>query len=225
VAHQFPNADEYYAGPLTLRLTRSTSRKACITIFVCLATKVFHILLVSDNTSSASISASSRVTARCGTCQHDLAHFHHRLGETITHEDITNARANRSIKFRFIPPRLPDFSGLWKVAVKATKHHLRRIVGHVVRSFEEMTVLARIEVNLNSRPFVPDPKRHAQAWAPSHRVSTNSTHQTKLPRQSHSTLAAVAKVVARFLEAIGFRVSDHLSSKARTECHHHSPPH
>ena len=60
------------------------------------------------------------------------------------------------IEWRFIPERTPHFSGLWEAAVRSTKRHLRRIVGDVCFTFEELTtVLTQIEACLNSRPMVP----------------------------------------------------------------------
>jgi Pao retrotransposon peptidase/Family of unknown function (DUF5641)/Integrase zinc binding domain len=171
VAHPFLNAGVDYAGPLTLKLTRRTTCKAYIAIFVCMATKAVHIELVSDLTSSAFIAALSRFTARRGNCQHlysdnatnfvgaknELAHLYRLLDEAKTKDDITNALAPRNITFHFIPPRSPHFGGLWEAAVKSTKYHLRRIIGNVSLTFEEMsTVLARIEAILNSRPLVPE---------------------------------------------------------------------
>lgn len=54
------------------------------------------------------------------------------------------------------PPSAPHFSGLWEAGVKAAKHHLRRVIGDQVLSFEEMcTFLCRVEARLNSRPLTP----------------------------------------------------------------------
>ena len=62
--------------------------------------------------------------------------------------------SNQSIDWHFIPEKAPHFGGLWEAAVKSFKTHLTRIVGCYKLDFEEMsTVLAQIEVCLNSRPL------------------------------------------------------------------------
>ena len=71
---------------------------------------------------------------------------------TVVSEFCTSHR----IEWHFIPERTPHFGGLWEAAVRSTKGHLRRIVGDVRLTFEELTtVLAQIEACLNSLPMVP----------------------------------------------------------------------
>ncbi|CAG7823797.1 unnamed protein product, partial [Allacma fusca] len=50
----------------------------------------------------------------------------------------------------------PHFGGLWEAGVKSTKHHLKRVVGNTVLTYEEFsTLLIQIEACLNSRPLCP----------------------------------------------------------------------
>jgi Family of unknown function (DUF5641) len=161
-----------YAGPLTLKLTRRTSTKAYIAIFVCMSTKAVHIELVSDLSAKAFLAALSRFISRRGYCSNiycdngtnfvgannELSALHQMFEDERTQEQIANACSPCRIHFHFIPPRAPHFGGLWEAAVKSAKYHLVRIVGGTQLTFEEMaTVLSKIEAILNSRPLVAEP--------------------------------------------------------------------
>ncbi|GBL79157.1 hypothetical protein AVEN_92401-1 [Araneus ventricosus] len=71
-------------------------------------------------------------------------------------DKLTNYLTTESINWKFIPPRSPNFGGLWESGVKSFKYHLKRAVGSVKLTFEEfLTLTAEIEGILNSRPIVP----------------------------------------------------------------------
>ena len=64
----------------------------------------------------------------------------------------------QNITLRFIPERTPHFGGLWEVAVKSVKMHLKCVIGETKLTFEEFaTVLTQVEACLNSRPLAPLP--------------------------------------------------------------------
>lgn len=64
--------------------------------------------------------------------------------------------SQRKVEWSFIPERSPHFGGLREAAVKSMKIHLRRIVGNVKLTYEQLaTVLSQIEAVLNSRPLAP----------------------------------------------------------------------
>ena len=64
--------------------------------------------------------------------------------------------SSQMIKRSFISQYAPHFGGLWKGVVKNMKKHLRKVMCEVKLTFEELsTVLAEIEVCMNSRPLVP----------------------------------------------------------------------
>lgn len=69
---------------------------------------------------------------------------------------LENFSAEEHLTWHFIPPRAPNFGGLWEAAVKSTKTHLKRVVGEAHLTYEEMyTLLTQIESILNSRPLTP----------------------------------------------------------------------
>ena len=78
------------------------------------------------------------------------------LKEQKTQQDVAEFCATHKIEWKFIPEHSPHFGGIWEAAVKSFKKHLRRVIGEVKLTFEEMyTVLTQIEACLNSRPLVP----------------------------------------------------------------------
>jgi hypothetical protein len=170
-AHPFLNTGVDYAGPLTLKLTQRTSTKAYLAVFICMATKAVHLELVSDLTTKAFLAALTRFVSRRGLCatiysdnatnfvgaKNEMKEVERLIAGRNHQDDITRWCSERSITFKFIPPRAPHFGGLWEAAVKSAKYHLIRIVGLTKLYFEEMaTVLAKIEAMLNSRPLVPE---------------------------------------------------------------------
>ncbi|GFY09045.1 integrase catalytic domain-containing protein [Trichonephila clavipes] len=58
--------------------------------------------------------------------------------------------------WHFIPPRSPNFGGLWESGVKSFKTHLKRVAENSNLTLEEfITLLAEIEAVINSRPLTP----------------------------------------------------------------------
>jgi hypothetical protein len=54
--------------------------------------------------------------------------------------------------WKFIPPHVQYFGGLWEADVKSMKYHLRRTLGSHIVTYEELsTLLAEMGACLNSR--------------------------------------------------------------------------
>ena len=100
----------------------------------------------------------------------DLYQF---LQDSSTQDSIVNFLTIKNVTWKFIPQQAPHFRGLWEAAVKSMKTHLRKIVGNIKLTFEELsTLLTQIEACLNSRPLVPLPSDDdgIEALTPGHFV-------------------------------------------------------
>lgn len=142
--------------------------KAYICLFVCLSTKAIHLEVVSSLSADAFLAAFHRFIARrdlCSSifsdCGRNFIGAAHYFRDLITYfKDRSNqsqlilAASTLEIKWHFNPPSGPNFGGIWEAGIKATKFHLRRIVGERALTYEEFTtILKRVEAILNSRPL------------------------------------------------------------------------
>ena len=164
-----------YCGPVYIKssIRNRAPVKAYIAIFVCFATRAVHIELVSDLSTQAFLAALRRFIARRGkpreihsdngTAFKGAANELHRIFEMMKtnltdRKQIVQWCAENEIQWHFIPPRAPHFGGLWEAAVKSAKTHLIREIGNTNVTQEDMcTLLAQIEMCLNSRPLTPIP--------------------------------------------------------------------
>ena len=88
----------------------------------------------------------------------DLADVVKFLCHKQTQEEVSSFCTCQNIQWKFILQHTPRFGGLWEAAVKSLKPHLRRIVGSMTLTFEEMvSVVIQIENYLNSRPLIALP--------------------------------------------------------------------
>ena len=174
-----------YAGPVLLKIGRGRGRrneKAWIALFVCLAVKAVHLELVTSLSTEAFLAAFRRFISRRGKPSSmfsdngtNFVGANRELRQFISkdeHNDIVRkALQQDQIEWHFMPQKASHFGGLWEAGVKSVKYHLRRVVGDVGLTFEEMsTVLCQIEACLNSRPLTAistDPS-DLQALTPGH---------------------------------------------------------
>ncbi|GFX65255.1 integrase catalytic domain-containing protein [Trichonephila clavipes] len=71
-------------------------------------------------------------------------------------ETLVSYFNDEHIDWNFIPPRSPNFGGLWESGVKSFKTNLKRVAGSSNLTLEQfITLLAEIEAVLNSRPLSP----------------------------------------------------------------------
>ncbi|GFS50019.1 integrase catalytic domain-containing protein [Trichonephila clavipes] len=127
-----------------------------------------HLDIVTDLTSNAFIATLKRFIFRRGKCaklySDNATNF---VGANIElkkmfnlvckpDEALASYMASEGIDWKFLPPRAPNFGGLWEAGVKSFKFYLKRVVGNIRLTYEEfLTVIIQIEGMLNSRPLVP----------------------------------------------------------------------
>jgi len=161
-----------YAGPFLVKygfVRKPVVVKAYLCIFISLTVKAVHLELVSDLTSKSFIVALRRFVALRGYpsllwsdhgtnfvgANRELKELNLFLESQVTQGVISEFCSVRNIEWRFIPGHSPHFGGLWESTVKSVKTHLRRVVGTVKLTFEELsTVFTQIEACLNSRLLV-----------------------------------------------------------------------
>ncbi|XP_011164918.1 uncharacterized protein LOC105199478 [Solenopsis invicta] len=67
---------------------------------------------------------------------------------------VAAAVALDGVEWRYIPPRAPNFGGIWESNVKSMKRYLYRVISDSKLTYEQLTtVLASIEACLNSWPI------------------------------------------------------------------------
>ena len=70
--------------------------------------------------------------------------------------EIQKFCVTEGINWQFIPPRSPNFGGIWEAGIKSIKHHMKRVLGSSIPTYEEMIILLKqIKGVLNSRQISP----------------------------------------------------------------------
>ncbi|GBN24424.1 hypothetical protein AVEN_39034-1 [Araneus ventricosus] len=160
-----------FCGPFHIKFKNQRKgilNKVYVCIFVCLSTKAIHLDFVSDLTSDAFIACLKRFFSRRGKSSKIFSDNAKnfvgastelkKLYKMVSHpnETLANFLLSENIEWKFIPPRSPNFGGLWETGVKSFKHHLKRVVGNAHLTLEEfLTIILEIESVLNSRPLTP----------------------------------------------------------------------
>ena len=144
-----------YAGPLLIKyghVRKPTIVKSYVCVFVSLTVNAVHLELVSDLTTDAFIACLRRFICRRGIpsliwsdhgtnfvgAARDLYEF---LRNDQTQTYISDFLSIHNVNWKFIPQQSPNFGGLWEAAVKSMKKHLKRIVGYVKLTFEELSTV------------------------------------------------------------------------------------
>ncbi|XP_046735027.1 uncharacterized protein LOC124404737 [Diprion similis] len=175
-----------YAGPLTLKTWKgrgSKTYKGWICVFVCLTTSATHLKVVSDYSTEGFIATYRRFTSRRGIpsalysdCGTNFLGADAQLKQcfgasSAGHHKISTVLAQDRTQWHFNPSAAPHMGGKWEAVVKSLKFHMRRTIGDVTLTFEEITtLLTQIEAILNSRPLEPlsDDLDDTSALTPGH---------------------------------------------------------
>ncbi|XP_058449169.1 uncharacterized protein LOC131429138 [Malaya genurostris] len=132
------------------------------------AAEAVHVELVGDLSSDSFIAALKRFVARRGKpkliecdnatnfkgASRELEELSKQFNSQQMQYAVSRSCAEDGIEFKFIPPRSPNFGGLWEAAVKSLKSHLRATLGNSTLTVDQLTtLLTQIEACLNSRPL------------------------------------------------------------------------
>jgi hypothetical protein len=147
-SRQFLTTGVDYAGPISLKLGTPRSKiitKGYIAIFLCFATRIIHIEVVTSLTTEAFLAALRRFIARGkprtiysdnGTNIQGAANQLHALYDMLRSSSemarVQDFLANEGCDWKLIPPHAPHFGGLWEAAVKSMKYHLKITLGSQV---------------------------------------------------------------------------------------------
>ncbi|XP_055615027.1 uncharacterized protein LOC129761333 [Toxorhynchites rutilus septentrionalis] len=157
-------------GPIYFRYPQRNSRpiKGYVAVFVCLSIKAVHIELVGDLSTASFLAALRRFIARRGKprliecdnarnfrgASREVAELVKKLIDQQLQNEVIRSCSDDGIDFKFIPPRSPNFGGLWEAAIKSFKTHLKSTLGNTILTAEQLTtLLAQIESCMNSRPL------------------------------------------------------------------------
>lgn len=170
--HPFYITGVDFAGPFTYKTSKLRNAKvdkAYIALFVCFHTKAVHIEVLSSLTTEDFLMCLDRFISHCGKprkiwsdnggsfqgANNELKRIHDFL--TKNRKEFKNYFEKQEIQWKFIPPRSPNFGGLWEANVKIAKRHFYTYLQDAHLTFEEMaTVCCRITAIMNSRPLFVD---------------------------------------------------------------------
>ena len=160
-----------FFGPISLKEKKFRNRsilKGYGCVFICMSTKAVHLELANDLSTEGFLAALRRFIGRRGMPSHvysdngtnfvgannELNEIYRLHASEPFHTAIYQFGTQRGIVWHFNPPLSPHFGGIWEAAVKSCKHHLRRVLGTKILTFEEFnTLLIEVESILNSRPI------------------------------------------------------------------------
>lgn len=172
-ARPFSTTGMDFCGPFFVKDNfhrKSSPRKVYICLFICFVVKAIHLEIALDMTSQSFIACLKRFIYRRGKphtlwsdngsnfvgAKNELKRINTLFLDQLELNGIQNYCVNEEIEFKFIPPRSPNFGGLWESSIKLLKTHLKRVTLNKIFTYEEFhTLIIEIEGIINSRPISP----------------------------------------------------------------------
>ena len=128
-------------------------------------TKAVHLEVVKDLTTDSFVASLIRFVSRRSLplnihtsnlvgAKNELYDLYKFLQDKKNQNLIQSYLFSQKVTWHTIPERAPHFGGLWEAAVKAAKHHLKRVVSSQRLTYDELeTVVCQAEACMNSRPL------------------------------------------------------------------------
>lgn len=157
-------------GPFTVTAGNKSRTKSTvyICIFICFSTKAVHLEVVENQSANAFIAALIRFTSIRGRPQviysdngrnfvgasRELAQLRKVYNKELFQHNIITLAADKGINFSFIPPRSPNFGGLWEANIKTAKRLFKGAGRGAQFTLSELqTLFHQIAAIMNSRPL------------------------------------------------------------------------
>ncbi|KIH51421.1 integrase core domain protein, partial [Ancylostoma duodenale] len=155
-----------YFGPLTISLTSDTTGKCYGCIITCMVTRLIHLDIATDLSTTAFLHVLRRFFARRGVpvfiTSDNSPTF--TLGETVLEDCRRNIRSDptisrmisdREIEWKYINPYAPWQGGVYERLIRSIKLALYKTLGKKTPSYQELsTAVIEIEAMLNTRPLL-----------------------------------------------------------------------
>jgi hypothetical protein len=172
-----------------------------IALFICFVTKAIHMELVPDLSTNAFIRALQRFIAHHGGVSkiysanaknfqgtaNKLKELQKNIQQSKT--EIIASCQKEGVQWSFIPPRSPNFGGIWESSIKIAKRLMKSEICTKQLTEDEMhTVIRQVSTILNSRPITSlssDPN-DLEPLTPGHFIYGGSSKN--LPEQDLSAI-------------------------------------
>ena len=169
----FLNTGVDYCGPFYIKEKNYRNKayiKCYVAVFVCMVTKAVHLEVAENMTTEAFLDVLKRFVSIRNSpakiysdngknflgARNELRDLASLLASEELGRKVTRYTSVKGIEWHFIPPRAPNFGGLWEAAVKQFKHHLVRTASDKRFTYAQFSTFCReVEAILNSRPLTP----------------------------------------------------------------------